>query len=335
VIEVTNLSSITDTESFRVDGLGNAKLLVVQCALDRLPETPKSDPIRDLKSQLGELQTEKSAREQEVAILKAYGKTMADKPGLTPDQANTFSDTLYDKILACAETVRDLGEQITQLNQKINQTKSSRVGAAYTKAMITILADGDGLAQLRLIYREWWRSVIEDLIHLPHTGVLGARWDPLYDLYATSEDGKPSSSVSLHYRVNLSQDTGEDWMSAKLTLSTSATDILNAGIPKPDDLIIKPPIPEPVQAIQRCLLIPPSVRTSSSGSPNSTPGSPSEESDEDTAFGLFGGDDTAPPGHYIAPLPQLAQSTATISKSPMTVSYSVEALTTIPSDGLP
>jgi len=65
------------------------------------------------------------------------------------------------------------------------------------------------------------------------------------------------------------------------------------------------------------------------------PGSPSEESDEDLAFGLFDGDDTAPLGHYIAPLPQLAQSTATISKSPMTVSYTVEALTTIPSDGLP
>ena len=155
MIKVTNLSSITETESFRVDGLGNARLLVVQCTLDRRPEIPKSDPIRNLKSRLGELQTEKSAREQEVAILKAYGKTMADEPRLTPDQANAFSDTLYDKILACAETVRDLDEQITQLNQKINQMQSSKVGAAYTKAMITILADEDGPVKLRLIYREW------------------------------------------------------------------------------------------------------------------------------------------------------------------------------------
>ena len=332
MIEVTNLSSITDTESFRVDGLGNAKLLVVQCTLDRRPEIPESDPIRDLKSQLGELQTEKGACEQEVAILKAYGKTMADKPGLTTDQANAFSDTLYDKILTCAETVRGADEKITQLNQKINQMQSSRVGAAHTKAMITILADEDGPAQLRLIYREWWCSVIEDPTHLPHTGVLSARWAPLYDLYATSEDGKPSPSVSLHYRVNLSQDTGEDWTSAKLTLSTSATDVLNAGIPRPDDLIIKPPTPEPVQI--PCSLPMPRMkaRKSSSKSPNYMPGSPSEQSDEDMGFGLFDGDDTGPLGHYIA---QLAQSTATISKSPMTVSYTVDALTTIPSDGLP
>jgi hypothetical protein len=168
VIEVTNLSSITETESFRVDGLGNARLLVVQCTLDQYPEIPKSDPIRDLKSQLGELKTEKSARKQEVTILKAYGKSMSDKPHLAPDQANAFSDTLYDKILACAETVRDLDERITQLNQKINKLQSSKVGAAYTKAMITILADEDGLAKLRLIYREWWWSVIGEPTHLSH-----------------------------------------------------------------------------------------------------------------------------------------------------------------------
>ena len=154
MIEVTNLSSIAERESFRVDGLGNARLVVVQCSLDRCPEIPKSDPIRDLYSQLDELQTEKSAREEEVAILKAYGKSMVDKPDLTPDQADAFSDTLYDKILACAERVRDLDERIARLNQRINKVQTSKVGAAYTKATITILADEDGPAQLRLIYRE-------------------------------------------------------------------------------------------------------------------------------------------------------------------------------------
>ena len=55
------------------------------------------------------------------------------------------------------------------------------------------------------------------------------------------------------------------------------------------------------------------------------------DSDDNMGFGLFD-DDVAPTP--IAPLPQLAQSAAAISKSPMTVSYTVEALTTIPSDGI-
>ena len=154
MIEVTNLSSVTETESFRVDGLGNATLLVVQCALDRYPEILKTDPIRDLESRLRELRTEKTACEQEVAILKTFGKNMAEKPDFTPDQVGAFSDTLFDKTLACAESVRDLDESISRLDQKINKIQNSKVGAAFTKAKITVLADENGPVRLRLVYRE-------------------------------------------------------------------------------------------------------------------------------------------------------------------------------------
>lgn len=149
-----------------------------------------------------------------------------------------------------------------------------------------------------------------------------ARWDPLYDLYATSEDGKPSTSVSLHYRANLCQRSGEDWTNAKLILSTSATDVLDAGIPKPDSLIIQPPLPSP--------------SSHSPKSPAYSPASLKEEEDEesDQAFGLFDYEDDDVFPDPIDPLPKLAQSAAVISKSPMAVSYTVEALTTIPSDGV-
>ena len=326
MIAVTDLSNIADAESFRVDGLGNAKLLVVQCAVDRYREIPKSDPVRDLRSRVRDLQTEKTAREQEVAILKAFGKSMAQNPDLTPDQANTFSDTLFDKVLACAETVRDINEKILRLNLKINQIQNSRFGVAFTKAVITIVAEEDGSAQLRLTYRKEDSVELNKLILTPLlTGVLNARWEPLYDLHATTEDGKPSTSVSLHYRVNVSQRTGEDWASAKLILSTSATDLLNAGIPEPDSLIIRPPTPPPSPGVElragaHTVYIPRSVDEELE-----------EESDDDMGFGLFDGGDTPPAP--VVPLPQLGQSAAVISKSPMTVSYTVEALTTIPSDG--
>ena len=168
-----------------------------------------------------------------------------------------------------------------------------------------------------------WCLVEKIRTHLLRTGVLHARWDPLYDLYATTEDEKPSTSVSLHYRVNLSQRTGEDWTSAKLILSTSATDVLNAGIPSPDSLVIRPPTPppSPIQTRQSGAIVRCSVAVAVEEE---------EQSDEDMAFGLFGDTPPAP----VVPLPQLAQSAAAISKSPMNISYTVEALTTIPSDGI-
>ena len=271
---------------------------------------------------------------------------MADNPQVTPDQARTFSDALYDKIIACAGTVRDLDEKITRLAQRINKMRTSKVGEAFTKAIITILADEDGSAHLKLIYREENGAELrKNLAHRLCAGVLDARWNPLYDLYATSEDGKPSTSVSLHYRVNLSQNTGEDWTSAKLILSTSATDILNAGIPRPDSLVIEPlpspPTPGSLRS-SRSSRSPPrsrAVYVPRSYSPT-PPGSPQAQasivgSDQEMGFGLSDNGDAVPsdPAPVVL-LPQLAQSATVISKSPITVSYTVEALTTIPSDGL-
>jgi hypothetical protein len=61
-----------------------------------------------------------------------------------------------------------------------------------------------------------------------------------------------------------------------------------------------------------------------------------EDEDEDMGFCLFddGPAPLAPLAPAPAPLPKLAQSAAVISKSPMAISYAVEALTTIPSDGV-
>ena len=69
MIEVTGLSSVTDTESLRVSGLGNAKLLVVNCLREQFTEISESDQIRDLKSQKRELRVERGARIAELEIL--------------------------------------------------------------------------------------------------------------------------------------------------------------------------------------------------------------------------------------------------------------------------
>jgi len=144
---------------------------------------------------------------------------------------------------------------------------------------------------------------ISPLLIYYSTGVLRARWDPLYDLHAATDGGKPTTSVFLHYLVNLSQDTGEDWTNAKLILSTPAADALNAWVPHPDDLIVESPSPPPEEEAEEY---------------------------EDMGFGLP--DDVAP--SYSAPLPRLTRSTAAISKNPMAITYAVEALTTIPSYGV-
>lgn len=173
------------------------------------------------------------------------------------------------------------------------------------------------------------------MLSYPLLGVDSAQWRPLYDLYAYSQDGKPSSSVSLHYRVNLSQTTGEDWNDAKLVLSTSETEILNAGIPTSDGLVIEPK-PKPLSPTPS----PPATARARMGSARFL-SAVAEESSLESGDASESGDvaycKTSVPVLACLPaaiaLPEMSEGGAIISKSPVAVNYTVDELTTIPSDG--
>jgi hypothetical protein len=70
--------------------------------------------------------------------------------------------------------------------------------------------------------------------------VSNAQWKPTYELHANTESGKPSSSVSLHYRARITQSTGEDWNNTALTLSTVASDTVVKRIPQLNPVKIHP-----------------------------------------------------------------------------------------------
>jgi len=188
------------------------------------------------------------------------------------------------------------------------------------------------------------RGESEILIALAYSllGVDNAQWYPLYDLYASSQDGKPSTSVSLHYRVNLLQGTGEDWNDAKLILSTSETNVLNAGVPKSDGLVIEPKQPSaPAPSKQKKAA---SIRTKQTARRTSevvfqldtnldeTEGVVNLDLDEcdEGDFECDGGDFDLDLTWF---LPEMSEGGAMVSKTPMGVNYAVDGLTTIRSDG--
>lgn len=134
--------------------MGSARLLVATCTLDNYPDIPTLDPIRSLRSQSRSLVNEKDALEKEMSVLNKFGKEMADIPELTPENANSFSDTLFEKIISNSAAIQELDEKITLLDRKISRLEDARAGKANVKAAITIVADEAGPAQLKLTYRE-------------------------------------------------------------------------------------------------------------------------------------------------------------------------------------
>ena len=53
-----------------------------------------------------------------------------------------------------------------------------------------------------------------------HSVVRNASWKPLYDLRAIITEKK--TEITIHYRANITQRTGEDWSDVDLTLSTAS-----------------------------------------------------------------------------------------------------------------
>lgn len=137
--------------------------------------------------------------------------------------------------------------------------------------------------------------------------------------------------MTLHYRVNLQQKTGEDWKDAKLILSTSANDMLDSGVPRSESLVVQPkerhpPPPPPPPPVMRSAVINFDDRRSFSRSRRRRGRSPSY-SPSSPSYSPFRRSPSPPP-------PPLMQAAAIVSKSPMAVSYTVDEHTTVPSDPL-
>lgn len=141
------------------------------------------------------------------------------------------------------------------------------------------------------------------------------QWSPTYDLHAKSDSGTPLPSVVLHYRVHLSQRTGEHWNDTTLVLSTTDTNSLSSGIPEPKSLKIN--LTRNLRGGQT------SLATYSATSPRYSPNSPSFSPTTQTAWRSG-----AP-----APAEPVYEGVAFVSKSPLCVTYAVEGKSTIPSDG--
>lgn len=175
------------------------------------------------------------------------------------------------------------------------------------------------------------------------TVVGNTRWTPTYDLHATSKDGTPSPSVWLHYRVLLSQCTGEHWNNASLIFSTSNTNSLSDRIPEPKNITIetvrKFAHPRGYRRSRSRSISPQHRRRHASRSPArrrytrsrsySRPPQPTI-----VISAPFNGTRPSTPEfiEHEEPLP-VYEGVAFVTHSPLSVTYTVDDKPTIPSDG--
>ncbi|PBK67849.1 hypothetical protein ARMSODRAFT_937831 [Armillaria solidipes] len=229
-VEIRGLPSTIDTHSVRVSGLGDARLFDVVCKFGNNKSTayaPDSlaETIRILKAKKSVLESEKRVREHEADILVQYAKSLTGE-FVAPVQMTQFLQSFVEQGRKNTEAVSSIDEKIIEIDRllEIEADKSTlRKGTLTGEVHVVVGATAPESIQMQITY-------IVD-----HTS-----WEPTYELHATTENGKPSAKVYLHYRARITQSTGEDWKDAAITLNTSSNDLSRKTIPKLQQIKIRP-----------------------------------------------------------------------------------------------
>ncbi|KZT28781.1 hypothetical protein NEOLEDRAFT_1128996 [Neolentinus lepideus HHB14362 ss-1] len=348
-VNITGLSSRIDTRSVRVSGLGdNATLFDVMCTVseeENITDADVSQTVRPLQTKRTLLEEERLVREREAELLMLYGKTLKGDH-ILPAQMTTFLDNFLERGQKNLEAKSELTERIAEIDRQVQEEKKrapSKVGQANGQVAVVISSEAGGRVDLTLTYI-----------------VSHATWEPIYDLFATTDKGIPVPSVGLHYRARICQSTGEDWASTKLVLSTATSDSVSDGIPGLGTLNIKvvlnrypkvvaargmvqqraaPPAPTPPSngpAFRPCQYVQPqqqpvyfadrSVLLGQTQSyDHAVPRTITIDQDREDEFGaeLIDVPEPAP----------MSEPTTTVSASPFSMLYKVDRSATIPSDG--
>ncbi|KAF7424576.1 hypothetical protein PC9H_009884 [Pleurotus ostreatus] len=350
-IEIVNLPSDVVRDSVRVSGLANARLYDVVCTIrtSRDAEDTVLESIRLLQVKKVELEGQKNVRQAEADLLVSWAKGVTaehvaygDMPAFLQNFVSQGKDNL--------EAVTNISEEIITIDRQIQRLKDEkelRKGSTNAKVVVVIGAQGQ-------------QSVSFDLTY----AVTNASWSPTYELHASMEVGQPTT---LHYRAQVTQSTGEDWVDAPLTLSVTGTGGISHTIPTLLPLKIRPAF-KPVGGNQFSAPPPFGLSMAQSNAPQpavfgqssnlfGTPAAPQAPSaglfgsaaHPTQAFGASGGRDKAVPAsrseaelqEYVDINPfgddipsEPSKPTTVASESPLSISFAIEGQTTIPTDGL-
>ncbi|KAI0372457.1 hypothetical protein BV20DRAFT_1050781 [Pilatotrama ljubarskyi] len=212
VIEISGLSRDVDPESPRITGASEGVHVVDVLCRRKPPGAPKmqddeaSIEIRSLESAIQGLRAERHIHQHELELIDDSARLVTTEThnASVDGQLLDFVKRCVKEKLAVKKEMQRVDSVIDELDKKLWLLRNARKGEATTEISVTLVAEQDCKANLKLTYL-----------------VSGVRWQPFYDLHAITADGQPSADVSLRYCATTSQSTGEDWSDTNLTLSTA------------------------------------------------------------------------------------------------------------------
>jgi TonB-dependent SusC/RagA subfamily outer membrane receptor len=235
VIKLVNLSPYIKKESIRVIGDGKYTILSVKHQNDYLKELKKSSEIDRLNREIevlnDKIEDEETAIkivEEKLTFLEANKKVSGSDQSMDPNVFKSFIiiygeevERLNSALLQHKRTIENLKEEYAKIENQIKAI-SNQPDLPSGTLLVTIEAELKTTVKLECSYL-----------------VRNAMWYPSYDIRFLSVE----EPLEVTYKANIKQQTGVDWNSVRLLLSTAQTDI-SGMIPEMDPYYLRFQVPE-------------------------------------------------------------------------------------------
>jgi uncharacterized protein (TIGR02231 family) len=210
---LSGLTASMDTESIQAAGKGNFVILGISHRQNFLNELNVPKALKVLKDSLEYYQKQKTLSQsqrdilnKEEAMLLANQRIGGNNQNITVAELKNMADFYRTRLgdivnarMKEDEKTSKINARVVKINQQINEQNELYSGNTG-EILINVSAEAATQADFQVNY------VVQN-----------AGWTPMYDLRAVNT----KSPITIGYKANVYQGTGEEWKNVKLKLSTA------------------------------------------------------------------------------------------------------------------
>lgn len=208
----TNVSSAIDVQSIQVRASGDFTIMSVKNELNFLNEQAKEKALETLQAQQKAINDKIAMQNNLLNIYQQEENMLVKNQVVTGDNASL--DLLKLKQALDFQTQRLT--EIKKKQQDVNdQIAALRIELQKYNKQIADFNRGNNKTTSNILVTVSSKAALQTEFTLSYV-VNNANWYPTYDVRAKNVN----SPITIAYKANVSQQSGEDWKNIKLTLST-------------------------------------------------------------------------------------------------------------------
>jgi uncharacterized protein (TIGR02231 family) len=214
-----NISPGIDVQSIQVHANGEFTILSVNHEMNYFNDQGKQKRVEDLKSQQKRIYDQIAMKNGLSSIFEEEAATLRKNLSLSPQNVNL-------DVIKLKQALDFQTQRLSELKQK-EQAVKNEIEAfnielqKYNQQLGDINKDSN-TATSTIVVTVSSKASLQSEFSLTYL-VRNARWFPTYDIRAKNV----TSPISISYKANVTQQSGEDWKNIKLTLSTGNPSINN------------------------------------------------------------------------------------------------------------